>query len=103
MSEDAAGACCGLCCVGAFSALASWCNLNPYGIRGNGGSSTGCCGSCCSKSFNEDSMDKWDKDRAALRVEKSQPTASEPMKISTPATDPNLPPSVDSETTTHDR
>ncbi|KAJ6613566.1 hypothetical protein B0H10DRAFT_2436371 [Mycena sp. CBHHK59/15] len=77
--EDIGAACCGLCCLCGFSALSTWCDQNAFG--GRGGRGTGCCGSCCSKSFNEDSMDKWDKDKARLRTEKSQPAPSEPMRI----------------------
>ncbi|KAJ6588377.1 hypothetical protein B0H19DRAFT_1248047 [Mycena capillaripes] len=76
--EDAAAACCGLCCLCGTGALGTWCNMNAFG--GRGGRSVGCCGSCCNKSFNEDSMDKWEKDRANLR-EKSQPAPTEPMTI----------------------
>ncbi|KAJ6591054.1 hypothetical protein DFH09DRAFT_1073816 [Mycena vulgaris] len=77
--EDVGAACCGICCICGFSALENWCNLNAYGGRGGRGIN-GCCGSCCNKSFNDDSMDKWDKDREQIR-EKSQPAPSEPMKI----------------------
>ncbi|KAK7042429.1 hypothetical protein R3P38DRAFT_316227 [Favolaschia claudopus] len=84
--EDAAGACCGICLLCGFGALTNWCNTTACGGRGgSGGPSTGCCGSCCSKSFNEDSMDRWDKDRAEIRETKpaeEQPTPTEPMSIS---------------------
>ncbi|KAJ7216634.1 hypothetical protein GGX14DRAFT_442251 [Mycena pura] len=83
VGEDAAAACCGICCLCGFSALASWCNGNAYGARG--GRTAGCCGPCCSKSFNEDSMDKWEKDLVKLRTEPGgateQPVPSQPMTV----------------------
>ncbi|KAJ7130228.1 hypothetical protein C8R44DRAFT_731783 [Mycena epipterygia] len=83
--DDAAAACCGLCCFCGFGALESWCDLNAYGGRG-GRHITGCCGSCCNRSFNEDSMDRWDKDKAQLREKPadSQPEPSPPMSIPAP-------------------
>ncbi|KAJ7151462.1 hypothetical protein C8R43DRAFT_1005282 [Mycena crocata] len=78
--DEAGAACCGICCLCGFSALSSWCNLNAYGGRG-GRNLSGCCGSCCNNSFNEDSMDRWDKDKAALRTEKSEPAPTEPMTV----------------------
>ncbi|KAJ7832290.1 hypothetical protein B0H13DRAFT_1654265, partial [Mycena leptocephala] len=81
--------------------LEPWCNTKAYG--GSGGNHiAGCCGSCCNKSFNEDSMDKWDK--AGVQTEKSQPGPSEPMKIPAPssteppasATSPTVPAAADS-------
>ncbi|KAJ7481537.1 hypothetical protein FB451DRAFT_1394185 [Mycena latifolia] len=82
--EEAGAACCGICCLCGFSAISSWCDQTAYGGRG-GRRINGCCGSCCNKSFNEDSMDRWDQDKAKLRTEKSQPGPSEPMKIPEPS------------------
>ncbi|KAJ7625057.1 hypothetical protein DFH06DRAFT_96979 [Mycena polygramma] len=89
--DDAAAACCGICCLCGFGALSSWCNTSAFGAGRGGGSQPGCCGSCCNKSFNEDSMDKWDKDRAELRAENQQPEASRPMSIPS-STDPSVAP-----------
>ncbi|KAJ7075113.1 hypothetical protein B0H15DRAFT_867908 [Mycena belliarum] len=85
--EEAGAACCGICCLCGFSALSSWCNMGSYGGRG-GRRLNGCCGSCCNDSFNEDSMDRWDKDKANLRTETSQPAPSESMKITQPSAEP---------------
>ncbi|KAJ7836682.1 hypothetical protein B0H14DRAFT_3460578 [Mycena olivaceomarginata] len=82
---DAGAGCCGICSIFVFSALEPWCNTKAFG---GGGSNrlAGCCGSCCNKSFNEDSIDKWDK--GALQPETStQPAPAEPMKI--PAAEPS--------------
>jgi len=82
--DDAGAACCGICLLCGFGALGSWCNGQAFGGRGG----AGCCGSCCKKSFDEDSMDRWDKDKAKLRTEKAQPDATEPMLIRS-STDPS--------------
>ncbi|KAJ6554406.1 hypothetical protein B0H19DRAFT_1153447 [Mycena capillaripes] len=84
---DATG-CCAICC---FSAFEPWCNTKAYG-GGGGNRLAGCCGSCCNKSFNEDSTDKWDQNRP---TEKSQPGASEPMKIPAPTSKEPAPPAGD--------
>ncbi|KAJ7628453.1 hypothetical protein FB45DRAFT_1004060 [Roridomyces roridus] len=76
--DEVAAACCGLCCLCSYAGLNTWCNQSALGGRGGRGVA-GCCGSCCNKSFNEDSMDKWDKDRAELR--QAEPKATEPMTI----------------------
>ncbi|CAK5278346.1 unnamed protein product [Mycena citricolor] len=79
-ADDVAGACCGLCCLCGYGGLATWCN--GAGLGGRGG--RGCCGSCCGRSFNDDSMDRWDKDMARLRTDKpetSQPAAASPMAL----------------------
>ncbi|KAJ7178010.1 hypothetical protein C8R46DRAFT_1212733 [Mycena filopes] len=89
--DDVAAACCGICCVCGFGALASWCN---GGAVGRGGRTVNCC-PCFGESFNEDSMDRWDKDKAELREKTSQPGPSDPMSI--PSSHPE--PSPTSETT----
>ncbi|KAJ7337353.1 hypothetical protein DFH08DRAFT_964353 [Mycena albidolilacea] len=78
MADEAGAACCGICLLCGFGALSTWCNMNAFG--GRGGRHTGCCGRCCNDSFNEDSMDRWDKDRAELR-ETAQPEGTAPMAI----------------------
>ncbi|THU97623.1 hypothetical protein K435DRAFT_796328 [Dendrothele bispora CBS 962.96] len=56
---DAGAACCGLCCVGLFGALSSFCSTKAFGTMGCGGSSgQGCCGSCCKESFDADNFDE---------------------------------------------
>ncbi|KAK7461104.1 hypothetical protein VKT23_009031 [Stygiomarasmius scandens] len=56
---DAGAACCGLCCVGIFGALSSYCSTVSLGAIGCGGKSgTGCCGSCCKESFDADNFDE---------------------------------------------
>ncbi|KAF7297465.1 hypothetical protein MIND_00980200 [Mycena indigotica] len=62
MSGDAAeaGAGAGGCCAVVFYTIfAPFCNTKSWGSGGSNGVA-GCCGSCCNRSFNEDSMDKWD-------------------------------------------
>ncbi|KAJ7865262.1 hypothetical protein B0H13DRAFT_2670955 [Mycena leptocephala] len=90
-ADEAGAACCGICCLCGFSALSSWCNGTAFGNRG-GRNIAGCCGPCCNRSFNEDSMDRWDKDKAKLRTEMSQPSPSEPMAI--PSSTEHPPPSA---------
>ncbi|KAJ6463917.1 hypothetical protein C8R45DRAFT_503348 [Mycena sanguinolenta] len=94
MADEAGAACCGICftersfvVLCGFGALSNWCNTGSCGGRG-GRHIRGCCGWCCDRSFNDDSMDKWDKDKAELRTEQAQPPPTEPM--STAASEPLL-------------
>ncbi|KAJ7253062.1 hypothetical protein B0H12DRAFT_602972 [Mycena haematopus] len=79
-ADEAGAVCCGICLLCGFGALSNWCNTGSCGGRG-GRHIAGCCGSCCDRSFNDDSMDRWDKDKAKLRTEKAQPEPTEPMSL----------------------
>ncbi|KAF8196294.1 hypothetical protein K438DRAFT_1760458 [Mycena galopus ATCC 62051] len=90
-AAEADAGCCGCCAICIYSALEPWCNTKAFG-GGDSNHQAGCCGWCCNKSFNEDSMDKWDK--APQKENTQQPGPSEPMKMSAPetsATEPSPP------------
>ncbi|KAJ7028723.1 hypothetical protein C8F04DRAFT_1398774 [Mycena alexandri] len=76
--DEVGACCCGCCVLLGFSALSTWCN---GGVRGGGSRGLAGCCPCFNQSFNEDSMDRWDKDKAKLRTETSQPGLSGPMTI----------------------
>ncbi|KAJ7258054.1 hypothetical protein B0H12DRAFT_1322647 [Mycena haematopus] len=84
MSANEAEAAAGICAICVISAFQPWCNTKAFG--GNSGNHlAGCCGSCCNKSFNEDSLDKWDKERPE-KTNSQQPGPSAPMEVSAPET-----------------
>ncbi|KAG8216042.1 hypothetical protein J3R82DRAFT_8039 [Butyriboletus roseoflavus] len=79
MAEADAGiaACCGLC---AYSALANWCIIHPFGADVRcGGGPRGCCGSCCDSSFNEDNFDERMKKEQARNGANAEPVGSQPV------------------------
>ncbi|KAJ7756951.1 hypothetical protein B0H16DRAFT_1721423 [Mycena metata] len=80
--DEIGACCCGLCLLCGVGVLSTWCN---GGVRGRGG--RGC--PCFNQSSNEDSMDRWDKDKAKLRTETSQPGLTGPMTIASSHPEPS--------------
>ncbi|KAF7300424.1 hypothetical protein HMN09_00926100 [Mycena chlorophos] len=76
--EEAGAGVGGCCATVIYSIFQPFCNTKAWG-SGGGTRVAGCCGSCFDKSFNEDSLDKWEEKKDG--AETKQPQAKEGMSV----------------------